>query len=69
MRCNFTEGFQKTAGPIGSVVGAVTKPVKWAGKLAVKAGGGPLNTALTGLGAVMEGSSNMKKMTDAATRG
>lgn len=65
MRSNFVAGFEKTAG----IVGTALKPLKWAGKGALKAAGGPLNAGLTGLGAIMEGTQGMKKMTDAATRG
>lgn len=61
----FTAGFDKTSG----VLSTLAKPVKWAGKTVLKAGGGALNVGLTGLGAVTEGMSGMKKMTDAATRG
>lgn len=51
----FVVGFNKIAGPIG-LIGKAAKKVF------------SVNNLVTGAGAVMEGVSGMKKMTDAATR-
>lgn len=57
---SFVSGFHKTAG--------ILAPLGWVAKKAVKASGGPLSAALTGLGAVSEGLQGYNKMTAAATR-
>lgn len=68
MRSNFTDGFKKQAGIIGSALGAVGKPIGWAAKQAMRPLGGVVGTAMTVGGALMEGNQGLKKMTDAGAR-
>ena len=68
MRSNFTKGFTKTAGIVGSAAKTVGKGLKTVGKGAIALGGGPLNAALTGLGAVSDYSDISNKMRAAAQR-
>lgn len=64
MDSSFVRGFVKTAF-VGALAGTAIKAL---GKGIVRAGGGPINTALTGLGAVQDYSKGMDKMKRAATR-
>lgn len=71
MPSNFTVGFQKTAfvGETTKAVGkAVVKPLAWAGKTAIRLGGGPLNAALNAVDAASTYSRGMNKMRAAGAR-